>query len=237
MHSRQQTDPSSSVELLPEAMEPAPPAEWREHQEAKKLMQAHTAKTNEVQELQRTLQIVRHEFAEYRRDHATLTQLQDQSTRLLIKSLYELKGQRDQDPFPPASYDETANWQFTNMTHRQKEYFFRVLLEKMNSSMCGSCFPVPQGTTTTCPGVSSSLHSLPGTNSPRSGNNFSQFLWSLASQSQAPPSKLFLCDKGMQTETAPADPCLKRTLAGALSGRRPDRPVLASLKPSSLKGT
>ena len=27
------------------------------------------------------------------------------------------------------------------MTPKQKEYFFRVLLEKLNSSMCGSCFP------------------------------------------------------------------------------------------------
>merc|ERR1719413_340576 len=68
------------------------------------------------QGIQSTLQMVRHEFAQYRRDHATLTQLQDQSTRLIISALYELKNQRECDPFPPATYDENANWQFATMT-------------------------------------------------------------------------------------------------------------------------
>merc|ERR1719316_1852190 len=104
-----------------------------------------------------TLQMVRQEFAQYRRAHATLTQLQDQSTRLVIAALYELKNQRECDPFPPATYDENANWQFTNMTTRQKEYFFRVLLEKLNSSMCGSCFPTGTG----APSPSHSTSSLP----------------------------------------------------------------------------
>merc|ERR1719262_11362 len=95
----------------------------------------------ELEAMRNTLQTVRYEFAQYRRDHATLTQLQDQSTRLIISALYELKNQRECDPFPPATYDENANWQFASMTARQKEYFFRVLLEKLNSSMCASCFP------------------------------------------------------------------------------------------------
>merc|ERR1712146_820633 len=109
---------------------------------------------------QSTLQMVRHEFAHYRRDHATLTQLQDQSTRLIIATLFELKNQRECDPFPPATYDENANWQFTTMTSRQKEYFFRVLLEKLNSSMCGSCFPTGAGG----PSPSHSCSSLPAIN-------------------------------------------------------------------------
>merc|ERR1740121_3143102 len=95
----------------------------------------------QVEGIQSTLQMVRHEFAQYRRDHATLTQLQDQSTRLIISALYELKNQRECDPFPPTTYNENADWQFASMTVRQKEYFFRVLLEKLNSSMCASCFP------------------------------------------------------------------------------------------------
>ncbi|CAE7668509.1 cry [Symbiodinium sp. CCMP2592] len=88
------------------------------------------------------LQKVRHEFAEYRRDHATLVQLKDESTRLIISSLYELKEQKDQAPFPPTSYDQDAEWQFTKMTPAQKEYFFRVLLEKLNGSTCTMSFPV-----------------------------------------------------------------------------------------------
>merc|ERR1740138_1792237 len=101
------------------------------------LSEEHERLKRQVEGTQSTLQMVRHEFAQYRRDHATLTQLQDQSTRLIISALYELKNQRECDPFPPAAYDENASWQFVNMTPKQKEYFFRMLLEKLNSSMCG----------------------------------------------------------------------------------------------------
>merc|ERR1719420_1525065 len=125
---------------------------------------------------QHTLAMVRQEFAQYRRDHATLTQLQDQSTRLIIATLYELKNQRECDPFPPATYDENASWQFSNMTQRQKEYFFRVLLEKLNSSMCGSCFPCgPCGHS-----PSHSTSSLPAINKQGDGNTFAHFLWSVS---------------------------------------------------------
>merc|ERR1712078_785122 len=128
--------------------------------------------------------MVRHEFAQYRRDHATLTQLQDQSTRLIIATLYELKNQRECDPFPPATYDENANWQFTNMTPKQKEYFFRMLLEKLNSSMCANCFPC--GDLSAGPSTQST-DSLPsiskgagGRSGAAKGKHFSQFLWSVA---------------------------------------------------------
>eukprot|EP00913_Durusdinium_trenchii_P014603 g13702.t1 len=50
----------------------------------------------QMEDHQSTLQMVRHEFAQYRRDHATLAQLQDQSTRLIISALYELKQQKEQ---------------------------------------------------------------------------------------------------------------------------------------------
>jgi hypothetical protein len=159
---------------------------------------------------QQTLAMVRQEFAQYRRDHATLTQLQDQSTRLVIAALYELKNQRECDPFPPASYDENACWQFTNMTVRQKEYFFRVLLEKLNSSMCGSCFP-----TGTCGSPHHSTSSLPAIGKDdKGGNNFSQFLWSVASQGQQPGAKSnrSVGTKAVQTETEASDPCFKEGL-------------------------
>jgi myosin heavy subunit len=160
---------------------------------------------------QHTLAMVRQEFAQYRRDHATLTQLQDQSTRLVIAALYELKNQRECDPFPPATYDENAEWQFTNMTMRQKEYFFRVLLEKLNSSMCGSCFP--------CSGTGVSPHqsiaSLPAIGKEDKGNSFSQFLWSVASQGHQAAAKggnRNTRHTAVQTETDASDPCFKEGL-------------------------
>mmetsp|Transcript_44737 Transcript_44737/g.138366 ORF Transcript_44737/g.138366 Transcript_44737/m.138366 type:complete len:526 (-) Transcript_44737:91-1668(-) len=175
----------------------------------------------EVERLQRqlegtttTLQMVRHEFAQYRRDHATLTQLQDQSTRLIISALYELKNQREIGPFPPATYDEHADWQFATMTGKQKEYFFRVLLEKLNSSMCSSCFPTgpqpPNQSATSLPQI--------GKCSQDQGQHghFSQFLWSVAthggqSTAQAGQRKE-LVNRGAQTETPSNDPCLKEGL-------------------------
>lgn len=159
---------------------------------------------------QSTLAMVRQEFAQYRRDHATLTQLQDQSTRLVIAALYELKNQRECDPFPPATYDETANWQFTNMTTRQKEYFFRVLLEKLNSSMCGSCFPTGTG-----PGDahSHSHSSLPAIKNAAEGNSFSHFLWSVATNDAQGGAQTVKKDsKAVQTETEASDPCFKEGL-------------------------
>ena len=47
--------------------------------------------------------MLRYEYAQYKRDHATMTQLQDQSTRLIIAALYDLKNQYESNPadFPP----------------------------------------------------------------------------------------------------------------------------------------
>jgi hypothetical protein len=162
---------------------------------------------------QHTLAMVRQEFAQYRRDHATLTQLQDQSTRLVIAALYELKNQRECDPFPPASYDENAHWQFTNMTVRQKEYFFRVLLEKLNSSMCGSCFPC--GPCGTGPSPNASTASLPQIGKDDKAGFNPQFLWSVASQGAqagARGNRKDISTKAVQTETDSSDPCFKEGL-------------------------
>lgn len=169
---------------------------------------------NQMEEQQNTLQMVRHEFMQYRRDHATLTQLQDQSTRLIISALYELKNQKEQNPFPPLTYDPDADWQFANMTVRQKEYFFRVLLEKLNSSMCGNCFQAGHGQNAS----TTSLPQIGGAQSKEGNHNFSQFLWSVASHGgvppmQGPPSdRREVAVKSCQTETAPSDPCLKEGL-------------------------
>lgn len=166
---------------------------------------------NQLEEQQSTLQMVRHEFMQYRRDHATLTQLQDQSTRLIISALYELKNQKEQNPFPPITYDPDADWQFANMTVRQKEYFFRVLLEKLNSSMCGNCFQAGHGHNSS----TTSLPQIGGAQGKEGNHNFSQFLWSVASHGgvppmQGPPSdRREVAVKGCQTETTPSDPCLK----------------------------
>eukprot|EP00932_Pfiesteria_piscicida_P000840 SRR837773.10823.p1 GENE.SRR837773.10823~~SRR837773.10823.p1 ORF type:complete len:223 (-),score=58.16 SRR837773.10823:30-677(-) len=172
-------------------------------------------------QLERTeshLATVRHEFAQYKRDHATLTQLQDQSTRLVISALYELKSQRESGPFPPPSYDEGADWQFANMTPKQKEYFFRVLLEKLNSSMCGNCFP-------TGPGLASqpSAASLPAIHRHDGQGHFSQFLWSVASHGGQPapqgPGRPEQATKSVQTETTQSDPCMQEGLWNPASRR------------------
>lgn len=168
----------------------------------------------QVEGIQSTLSMVRQEFAHYRRDHATLTQLQDQSTRLIIATLYELKNQRECDPFPPATYDENANWQFSNMTQRQKEYFFRVLLEKLNSSMCGTCFPAGTGGSTQNASSSSLPQLVKGGEGGQSAAHFSQFLWSVATHGghgshQHSHTHQELMNKGCQTETDPTDPCFR----------------------------
>jgi hypothetical protein len=123
------------------------------------------------------------------------------------------------------------------MTPKQKEYFFRVLLEKLNSSMCGSCFPSGGGAQ---PLQSQSSMSLPqihgrGTVSPQHSKHdeqghFSQFLWSVASHggqaggqaaghshqhdshhgSYAAPKEM--ATKSCQTETTSADPALREGL-------------------------
>mmetsp|Transcript_64254 Transcript_64254/g.186280 ORF Transcript_64254/g.186280 Transcript_64254/m.186280 type:complete len:526 (+) Transcript_64254:118-1695(+) len=174
----------------------------------------------QVEQVNNTLAMVRHEFAQYRRDHATLTQLQDQSTRLIISALYELKNQRECDPFPPASYDENADWQFANMTVKQKEYFFRMLLEKLNSSMCGSCFPVGAPAPANAGQSVTSLPSIHKTpqHEEASHGQFSQFLWSVATHGVQPSvhghahSSADMVTKSVQTETSQSDPCLKEGL-------------------------
>jgi len=207
----------------------------REHEQLKRQMEGQ----------QSTLGMVRQEFAQYRRDHATLTQLQDQSTRLVIAALYELKNQRECDPFPPASYDENATWQFTNMTARQKEYFFRVLLEKLNSSMCGSCFPT--GTGITSPTNGNSTASLPSIQKQHNhgpggagadGNSFSHFLWSVATQgAQAGPagSTVRKDSKAVQTETEASDPCFKEGLWNPSLRSRDKSNVTAAIVTSNVR--
>eukprot|EP00929_Paragymnodinium_shiwhaense_P121163 TRINITY_DN93306_c0_g1_i1.p1 TRINITY_DN93306_c0_g1~~TRINITY_DN93306_c0_g1_i1.p1 ORF type:complete len:547 (-),score=149.42 TRINITY_DN93306_c0_g1_i1:96-1736(-) len=212
----------------------------------------------QLEGIQSTLQMVRHEFAQYRRDHATLTQLQDHSTRLIIATLYELKNQRESDPFPPPSYDENANWQFTNMTPKQKEYFFRVLLEKLNSSMCGTCFPIGPNPLGPAPSSSSLPQLVPSkdgsckdplqshTHSHGSSGpaHFSQFLWSVATHGgQVSTGARVTESKGCQTEADTSDPCFKEGLWSQTSKGRTNsessakHAVLGSVRPWGGVGT
>lgn len=190
----------------------------------------------EFEGAQSTLQMVRHEFAQYRRDHSTLTQLQDQSTRLIISALYELKNQRECDPFPPAAYDESASCQFVNMTPKQKEYFFRMLLEKLNSSMCVNCFPT--GDLLAGPSTQSTA-SLPSLSKGAGGGggqgkNFSQFLWSVATQGPQTSVDSNSREMATQTETADNDPCLKQGFWSPESrAKYSNQPILT---PSIVKG-
>lgn len=171
-----------------------------------------------------TLAQVRYEFGQYKKDHATLTQLQDQTTRFIISAIYELKHQRESGPFPPPGYDESADWQFATMTAKQKEYFFRALLEKLNSSMCGKCFPAGPSldgspSTTSLPAIHKPQHSASGELLGQS--HFSQFLWSVATHGgQASlqfPSGRETTSKSVQTETSDADPCLQEGLWNPMS--------------------
>lgn len=171
--------------------------------------------------LENTVHTVRKEFQEYRKDHATLTQLQDQSTRLIIGALYKLKNQRECEPFPPATYDDNANWSFTNMTARQKEYFFRVLLEKLNNSMCSGCFPVQgqspsQTVLPMIPAAHADSHQqslVPLLTSSTQGThtNFSNFLWSVANTPPIGSTRKGkdIGHKAIQTETDRSDICFK----------------------------
>jgi hypothetical protein len=195
----------------------------------------------ESEGLQNTLQMVRHEFAQYRRDHATLTQLQDQSTRLIISALYEMKNQRESGPFPPESYDEGADWQFVNMTPKQKEYFFRVLLEKLNSSMCHNCFPTGDLSAGMSTLSSTSLPNIQGGHAHNhgagGGKHFSQFLWSVATVGENQMSvdgAREVSTQGTQTETADNDPCLKQGFWSPESRAKfSDKPILT---PDMVKG-
>jgi len=172
----------------------------------------------EVEGLQNTLHMVRFEFAQYRRDHATLTQLQDVSTRLVIAALYDLKNQYDSGPFPPSSYDENAQSSFADMTPKQKEYFFRMLLEKLNQSLCTTCCPAgPAQTTSRELNLSSSLPPISkgaGTSitlagPSADGGNLTQFLHSITSKGQNSALPVDMETKATQTGTEPADPCYK----------------------------
>jgi len=177
--------------------------------------------SKEVEGLQNTLHMVRFEFAQYRRDHATLTQLQDVSTRLVIASLYDLKNQYDSGPFPPSSYDENAQSSFADMTPKQKEYFFRMLLEKLNQSLCTTCVPAGPAQMTSrelnlnsssLPPISKGLGTSRELNiggASADGGNLTHFLHSITSKGQHSAMPVDTETKATQTAHEPADPCHK----------------------------
>jgi len=185
--------------------------------------------TKEVEGLQNTLHMVRFEFAQYRRDHATLTQLQDVSTRLVIAALYDLKNQYDSGPFPPSSYDENAQSSFADMTPKQKEYFFRMLLEKLNQSLCTTCCPAGPAQATSrelnlnsssLPPISKGMATSRELNiggASADGGNLTQFLHSITSKGQYSAMPVDTETKATQTATEAHDPCYKDGLWNANS--------------------
>lgn len=173
----------------------------------------------ELAALQAQLQSERQDFKSYRQDHQTINYLQDQSTRLIISALYDLKRERESgEPFPPPTYDEHASHQFATLTPKQKEYFFRMLLEKLHTSMCPNCGPASTAPTSS----SSCLPPIPGTHAPftmhgpkaagNGGSKFSQFLWSMGSHGSLQHesrSATEMIPKGVQTETRFTEPLLR----------------------------
>lgn len=175
--------------------------------------------STENEKLQSTLSMVRFEFAQYRRDHSTLTQLQDQSTRLVIAALYDLKNQTESSAFPPADYDESAPSKFAQLTSRQREYFFQTLLETLNSSICPTCCPPCDS-----PGRQQGSVCLPQISKQSNrrivgeashGKNLSTFLRSIADGGDGDDAfvdRPMCLDMGTQTETISSDPCYKEGL-------------------------
>lgn len=199
----------------------------------------------ENEELQQTLHMVRYEFAQYRRDHATLTQLQDQSARLVIAALYDLKNQVESGPLPDPGPEITkpgappgSDW--STMSNRQRELFFRMLLEKLNQSLCTTCMPTEsaahersvQGRSSSSLPPTTKVPSLAGQDGsagPGGQPDFASFLRSITlSEGGANASGQLQYGKesrAVQTSTDPADPCLRER-----SMEEPARPPVTSAK-------
>jgi len=112
----------------------------------------------ENEQLTRELQALRYEYSHYKRDHAHMTQLQDQSTRLIIAALYDLKNQFEDGGLD--RLEETEDTEFASMGGEQREVFFRMLLEKLNQSLCGTCVPAGPGSAK-LPPIHTSVDSFP----------------------------------------------------------------------------
>ena len=160
--------------------------------------------SREAEALQSQFNVLKHEYAQYKRDHATMTQLQDQSTRLIIAALYDLKNQYESNPdlFPPPEWNENDNGSdFARLSDDQREYFFRMLLEKLNQSLCTTCVPAGPGSTAMLPSFASQQPSI-GPNAA-----FSEILASV-SQAQflnAGPSAFSGPRESIATQTEPMD--------------------------------
>merc|ERR1711904_406377 len=136
-----------------------------------------------------------------------------------IVALYDLKNQYDSGPFPPSSYDENAQSNFADMTPKQKEYFFRMLLEKLNQSLCTTCCPAGPAQTTSrelnlasssLPPISKGLGQSTQLAGPGGdGANLTHFLHSVTSKGQYSTMPVDTETKSTQTSTHPADPCYK----------------------------
>jgi hypothetical protein len=123
----------------------------KERKELLKLRKEH-------EQLSGHLQAVKYEYSHYRRDHATMTQLQDESTRLIIAALYDLKNKFEEGGL--GRLEETDDTEFASMGDEQREVFFRMLLEKLNQSLCATCVPAGPGSAK-LPPIHTSVDSFP----------------------------------------------------------------------------
>jgi hypothetical protein len=163
--------------------------------------------SREAEALQSQLNVLKQEYAQYKRDHATMTQLQDQSTRLIIAALYDVKNQFEADPglFPPPGYNpaEDDGSDFAQLTGDQREYFFRQLLEKLNQSLCTTCVPAGPGSTAMLPSFASQQQQSIGPNAA-----FSDILASVSQANflNAGPSAVYSGPReSIATQTEPLD--------------------------------
>lgn len=158
----------------------------------------------ETASLQSTIHVLRREYAQYKHDHATATQLQDQSTRLIVAALYDLRNEFLSSPeFPPLGYAGDDS-EFANMDPVQREYFFRMLLERLNQSLCTTCVPAGPASSFLGP-VSSFIPAMHGSVAPGGSMTlgpdapFSDILHSLSASAMPMRSEL-RADMGCQTE-------------------------------------
>ena len=66
-----------------------------------------------------------------------MAQLQDSSIRVVMAALHDLKMHPEFSNLAKRNESDA----FANMSVEQRETFFRLLLEKLHSSLCGTCHP------------------------------------------------------------------------------------------------
>mmetsp|Transcript_35253 Transcript_35253/g.80772 ORF Transcript_35253/g.80772 Transcript_35253/m.80772 type:complete len:325 (+) Transcript_35253:3-977(+) len=186
----------------------------------------------DIESLENTVHMLRFEFAKYRRDHPTLTQLQDHSTRLVIAALYDLKQQFDSGNVKADVRHEDERTLYASLSFRHKEVFFRMLLEKLNQSLCSTCVPAGPTqsgslSTTSLPPIGKASMMGHTVSDGGAGTSFSKFLQSMSHGPNVPQLTVTHSNQATQTTTDLADPCF----------RQKDSMWFYSLPPETVRGS